>query len=336
MIAGSVRAVLPASVWMPLAEAHAARADRLTAGRQARRRNFGGEGKHAVEDFLFNYCSSTPAQLRRWHPGVGVLLETAAEVGVKQGICLPWPQPHAAWKWYTRFSEHGNAVGVDLEDLRRARGDSIRFQRSLLQAIEDRPGWFGCFGLHEWAMLYKQDPSTQRHSLPLRLGQQGINEVVDRMGLRCTHFDAFRFFTPAAAPLNRTQLTRAHQIELDQPGCLHANLDLLKWAVKLGPLVPGDLLLDVFELAVEIRRLDMQASPYDLSELGEPCVAIETSEGRAEYVRRQKDFTRRSGPLRRRLIELCDMVLEDRPLPLPAGELEPSSEKRESSPIQSS
>ena len=38
-------------------------------------------------------------------------------------------------------------------------------------------------------------------------------------------------------------------------------MDVYKWATKLGPVVPGDLLLDCFELAREIRTLDMQASP---------------------------------------------------------------------------
>ena len=44
-------------------------------------------------------------------------------------------------------------------------------------------------------------------------------------------------------------------------------MDVYKWAVKLGPLVPGELLLDAFELAREIRRLDMEAAPYDLGML---------------------------------------------------------------------
>ena len=55
---------------------------------------------------------------------------------------------------------------------------------------------------------------------------------------------------------------------MEQPGCLHAAMDVYKWATKLGPLVPGDLLLDCFELAREIRRTDMQASPYDVSSYG--------------------------------------------------------------------
>jgi len=68
-------------------------------------------------------------------------------------------------------------------------------------------------------------------------------------------------------------------------------------------------LLDRCELAGEIRLLDMQASPYDLSSLGERAVAIETREGKAEYVTRQREFAGRAAALRRRLIEVCDALL---------------------------
>lgn len=55
-------------------------------------------------------------------------------------------------------------------------------------------------------------------------------------------------------------------------------MDLFKWALKLGPLVPGELLLDCFELAKDARRLDMEASPYDCRELGFDIVPVETTE----------------------------------------------------------
>src|SRR5690606_27215840 len=123
--------------------------------------------------------------------------------------------------------------------------------------------------------------------------------------------DAFRFFTPDAVPLNRLQPTRATQVAMEQPGCLHANMDCLKWALKLGPAVPGDLLLDCFELAGDIRLLDMQASPYDVSSLGERGVAIETVDGKAEYVRRQRELAERTATLRARLIDVCRALVPD-------------------------
>ncbi len=102
--------------------------------------------------------------------------------------------------------------------------------------------------------------------------------------------------------------TRERQAELEQPGCLHAGMDLYKWAVKLGPLVPGEVLLDAFELARDIRVLDMEASPYDLRAWGYEPVAIETPEGKAEYVRRQRGFAERGQALRARLLEALDLA----------------------------
>ena len=96
---------------------------------------------------------------------------------------------------------------------------------------------------------------------------------------------------------------------MEQPGCLHAGMDVYKWATKLGPAVPGDLLLDCFELARDIRTLDMQASPYDVTTYGLDPVAIETPEGKAEYVARQRGFAERGNVLRARLVEVCEALL---------------------------
>lgn len=170
----------------------------------------------------------------------------------------------------------------------------------MLRRTAARPGQFGCFGLHEWAMVYRG--AEHRHTAPLRLGQGGTDAVVEAHDLRCTHFDAFRFFTPDAVPRNRQPLSRVGQPELEQPGCLHAGMDLYKWAMKLGPLVPGELLIDAFELARDIRLLDMEAAPYDLSAWGVAPVRIETAEGKAEYVRRQREFAERGNGLREQLL----------------------------------
>jgi hypothetical protein len=53
----------------------------------------------------------------------------------------------------------------------------------------------------------------------------------------------------------------------------------------------------------------MMASPYDLSELGYQPIAIETPEGKAEYVRRQRGFTEAAAPLRARLLESIEALL---------------------------
>ncbi len=83
-----------------------------------------------------------------------------------------------------------------------------RPRRRLLSATADRTPRWNCFGLHEWAMVYR-DVEAPRHDVPLRLGAQGTDRVVERQGLRCTHFDAFRFFTDDAVGRNAQPLSRA-------------------------------------------------------------------------------------------------------------------------------
>ncbi|MFC5432705.1 3-methyladenine DNA glycosylase [Microbacterium suwonense] len=273
---------LPREEWTARAIAHETRADALTADHRARAVR--GE-KHPVWDFLFTYYAYKPSVLRRWHPGAGVALQNAPE--------------RLGWRWYSPAGPD-DAVAPDTALFRSEKPQLAGLVERMLRRTAARPGQFGCFGLHEWAMVYRD--TEHRHPAPLRLGQDGTDAVVEAHELRCTHFDAFRFFTDDAAPRNRLQPTRDSQPELEQPGCLHAGMDLYKWAMKLGPLLPGELLLDAFELARDIRQLDMEAAPYDLSEWGVCPVRIETSEGKAEYVRRQREFADRGAVLRGRML----------------------------------
>lgn len=282
--------ILPAADWRARERAHAARADALTAGhreRTARRE------RHPIEDFLFTYYAYSPSLLRRWHPGAGVELADATSGAAAS-------DPRAEWRWYTAGTTPGSLT-VDAAAMRREKAPLLAAVERILRSTVSRPGAYGCFGLHEWAMVYRQ--AEHRHPVPLRLGQAATDEVVDAHELRCTHIDAYRFFTPEATPRNRFAPTRETQPELEQPGCLHANMDVYKWAVKLGPLVPGELLLDAFELARDIRYLDMQASPYDMEPWGGEPVRIETAGGKAEYVRRQRAFAERANALRRSVLE---------------------------------
>lgn len=254
--------------------------------------------KHPIEDFLFTYYTQKPGQLYRWHPGVGVrLLGDAA-------------QERAQWKFYREVhTEQGPGLEFDAELFGQTRAEAIKFARIILRGTAQRPGNFACFGLHEWAMAYKSEVNGIRHEyLPLRLGATGTDEVVESHKIKCTHFDAFRFYTPQAVGLNELQPTRETQRDLEQPGCLHANMDLYKWAYKLTPAVPSDLVMDCFELAWDIRTMDMQASPYDLAQWGHEPIRIETTEGKAEYVRLQKEFARRSDELRARLLAIAESL----------------------------
>lgn len=284
--------VLGEPEWLERTAVHEARVDAATAAHLARRRD---HRKHPVEDFLFTYYSFKPAQLRRWHPGAGVALDGAARA------------PHRDWRFY---AVEGEQVQVDTAAFLAARGATVRFVRDLLVRTAGRPARFGCFGLHEWAMVYRLDPSDVRHSgWPLRLGAAGTDAVVESHQVACSHFDAYRFFTPDALPRNTLRPTRESQSELEQPGCLHAGMDLYKWAHKLVPAVSSDLVMDCFELARDIRSLDMRAAPYDLTELGYEPVAIETPDGKAQYAAEQRGFSVRGQALRARLVDAIERVL---------------------------
>jgi hypothetical protein len=274
---------VPEAQWRARRSAHERRVDGWTAGHLDRR----GRGeKHPVADFLFTYYSYRPAQLRRWHPGAGLVLEHAdpEEFGPEY---RPTPQ----------------GATLNVASVLGKRAASLDWIDALQRAVASRPPQLGCFGMHEWAMVYRQPQQQRRHEVwPLRLAQQDTDRVVEENRVRCSHFDAFRFFTSEARPLNVLTPSRERQVELDQPGCLHANMDLYKWAYKLSPLVDSELVGDCFALARDIRVLDMRASPYDLSSLGLSPVPVETPEGRARYAAAQRGFAVRAAPLRDRLI----------------------------------
>ncbi|WP_435155349.1 3-methyladenine DNA glycosylase [Amycolatopsis sacchari] len=282
--------VLAPEEWGERERAHAERMRRWTRPRQERRSR--GE-KHPVLDFLFEYYSYRPGHLERWHPGAGVVLAGGERFLERPG--------------YVRVE---GGVALDPAAFTEKKAQTARYFLALLEKTASRAPRLSCFGLHEWAMVYRQSPEQVRHNqLPLRLGGAGTDAVVDSLDIRCGHYDAFRFFTAPARPRNALQPTRETQPELEQPGCLHANMDLYKVCYKLDPFVPSELLADCFELAVEIRELDMRASPYDLSALGYAPVRIETPSGRAEYARLQGEFARRAAPLRNRLIAQCHYLL---------------------------
>lgn len=288
---------LTQDAWQAQASAHHARVDRYAAPYLARR---SANQKHPVEDFLFTYYTQKPGQLSRWHPGAGVVLTGPAAL------------ERLGWKFYKEADDgerelsgaprQGPAVVLDREKFLSERKDALDFAAIILGRTAARPAQFGCFGLHEWAMVYKQESNEVRHEyLELRLGSSGTDQVVEENRIRCTHFDAYRFYTPQASGLNELRPTRENQRDMEQPGCLHANMDLYKWAYKLSPALPSELVMDCFELSWRIRAMDMQASPYDLAEWGYPPIHIETASGKADYVAHQRSFSAESAVLRGRM-----------------------------------
>ena len=292
--------ILARDAWPARAAAHAERVDTWVQPHLERRRR---GVAHPVHDFLFTYYSQRPATLRRWHPGWGVVLAGAEEYVGQRGyriVQINTPLPGA--------SAPAECSGLSVSPGHLASQlPTVEAIRRLLVATAGRTPTLGCFGLHEWAMVHRSD--QVRHDWPLRLGGSGTDEVVESHRIACSHFDAFRFFSDSARPLNTLQPGREDRPEFEQPGCLHAGMDLYKHAFRLSPLIPSELVADCFELAWDIRELDMRASPYDFGELGFAPVRIETPAGKREYVAAQRTFAERGAPLRQRLIEQCDALL---------------------------
>jgi hypothetical protein len=281
-------AVLDPSGWAARRRAHEERVDVWLQPHLSRRRE---RVAHPVEDFLFTYYAQRPAALRRWHPGFGVGLAEAPEYAHLKG-----------------YAQSGGVVAVTARYVA-SQQTLVAALRRLLAATAARAPQLGCFGMHEWAMVYRLAQDDVRHAgWPLRLGNRGTDEVVEAHRVACSHFDAFRFFTDEARPLNVLQPGRDDRPAFEQPGCLHAGMDLYKHAFRLTPMICSELVADCFELARDIRELDMRAAPYDLADLGFDPVRIETAEGKAVYVREQRAFAERGAPLRRRLVEECERL----------------------------
>lgn len=242
--------------------------------------------KHPVDDFLFEYYPISANKLRSWHPGFGWTLEANKED-------------------FDDFNEKNyifNAGVITLEPIwLNSITEELSKTVNFLQTTMQRPARTGCFGLHEWAMVLGQD-EVRHQTWQLRLTQKEISATIEEVGLRCTHFDAFRFFTDEARPKNPLQLTRADQGDLEQPGCLHANMDLYKYAQKFAPILGSEIIRTAFTLARDIRTVDMQVAPYELSALGVQPIKVETSAGRLEFATRQQGFSNRSQELRETLI----------------------------------
>lgn len=245
-------------------------------------------GKHAVYDFLFDYYPYSPAKLSAWHPGYGVVLEG----------------PEAAKRYmHDAYVVAGSGVTTGIAWLE-SRGPRLKMAIRLLQGTLSRQPMTGCFALHEWAMVYGLDQDEVRHPyLPLRVSPETIRATVDSVGLRCTHIDAYRFYTDEARPLNATVPTRERQPDDEQPGCIHAAMDSYKIAGWFSPLTSSDLVVDAFELAVMARELDMRSSPYDVSEYGMTAIEVDTPEGRKEYAAEQQRVISASAPVRLALLD---------------------------------
>lgn len=250
--------------------------------------------KNPVMDFLFEYYAFRPSSLRRWSPGFGV---------------------HLAFTDYENLPEISELVVkddfafVDPKLFPEKRISSLQWMIKMLENTQNNRPSFGCFGMHEWAMVYKSE-NPRHQQIPLRMEPDKLAEFVESRPLLCTHFDAFRFFTEPAKPMNKQKLSRDKIQETEQPGCIHSNMDLYKWAFKMYPWIQSSLILEAFELAVEARHIDMQASPYDLEAQGLIPIKIETEAGRIEYKQKQEMIFQKGIPIRERVITCMRELLK--------------------------
>ena len=254
--------------------------------------------KHPVHDFLFTYYNFPPAKLKRWLPALGQVIEVTDAVLVE----MPWLAE-------VPMVREGGFCRLDSGQMPPKVADLARWVAALSRAIQQRPPRFKCFGLHEWAMVYRLPREKIRHQgYELRLSPERVASVVESMTVCCSHYDAYRFFTPLALPMNTLRPTLEGRVDLEQGGCLHTNMDLYKWSSKLWPWIGSDLVGECFDLAWAGRDLDMRASPYDLAHLGYEPVLIETLEGRLQYEAEQRDLAVRAADLRLRLQEAAEAL----------------------------
>jgi hypothetical protein len=276
---------LPKEVWQERARKHRTRVSMWVDPFLERRSR---QARHPVYDFLFEYYSFRPGQLLRWSPGPGVILE-GAEMSGDAG----------AWESAGR--------GQRLKAFPVNRLPFVDWAMKFLGTTAGRTPNFNCFGLHEWAMVYRE-PAIRHQEVPLRLTRSDLDRFVESQQLSCTHFDAFRFFSDRAKPRNAVLLERGLTMEMDQPACVHVNMDLYRFCYKIAPWIESELLVDAFALAHSARELDMRASPYDLTKFGFEPIPIETADGRAQYVRLQREIARSAEPIRERVLQAYQLI----------------------------
>lgn len=280
--------------WRLICDSHLAEAQVFTEGPRFRRDR--GE-EHPVEDFLFRYYPYPIALLELWQPEFGVSLRFD-DIDALPTRFLG-----------KRYRTDGGVCELDVESISEKERQRLSWIHSLLTATQSHVPNFACHGLHEWAMVYRAEEIRHSSLAPLRLMQEEIDTLVESRPIACTHHDAFRFFAKQALQLNRIQPTLDTRHVNEQPGCIHANMDLYKWAAKSMPWIGSDLLLEIFRLATRLRDLDMRASPYDLSAWGVVPVKIETPEGRREYEAKQRKLAEEARGLRGKLIGSLGRVI---------------------------
>jgi hypothetical protein len=193
---------------------------------------------HPIYNFIFVYFFFNQKILFQYSPGMNTTIELDQDYDKLFSLNLaPELQPIEAQSKTLAISFSEKKISKKF------------LQRTLqiLKSVQSKLPSFWCFGLHEWAMQYHSSqlapsPSTKSssfQSLPLRVSPEQIESLINPPSsaiqppiprLRCTHFDAIRFFTPSSLPLNVISPTPTRNTvdQFDQPGCIHVNMDLFK------------------------------------------------------------------------------------------------------------
>src|SRR6266436_2854110 len=144
------------AVWQERAEKHQARVSAWVTPVLERRSR---HERHPVYDFLFEYYSFRPAQLLRWSPGPGVILE-GAEINDGAGI----------WE--------NAGGGVRLKAFPAGRRPFVDWTINFLRRSGNRLPNYSCFGLHEWAMVYRE-PHVRHQKVPLRVSRADLDVFLE-------------------------------------------------------------------------------------------------------------------------------------------------------------
>ena len=211
----------------------------------------------------------------------------------------------------------GDAVLLDVEAFLAARGPAVAFVRDLLSATAARPAQLGCFGLHEWAMVHGIPADDVRHAgWPLRLGQRRHR----RGGRAARHPLLALRRLPLLHPSRRGRATRC-----GPPGRAR-----WRWSSPAA-CTPGWTSTSGRSSSPRWCRASWWPTRSSwpgrsgcstcrprpttcASSATRPC-AIETPEGKAAYLERQRAFAERSNALRHRLLAVLDAATAG----LPAG-----------------
>ncbi|MDX1637869.1 MAG: 3-methyladenine DNA glycosylase, partial [Balneolaceae bacterium] len=145
---GFITTSIPKDRWQRELREHKQRISELIDEYLARRQR---HEKDPVIDFLFEYYAFRPSHLKRWSPGFGRLLEGEDFEPLEISEC--------------KITSDG--AFLDPRLFADNRKNAVRWILQVLENASKKQPSFGCFGMHEWAMVYRTD--TIRHSqVPLR------------------------------------------------------------------------------------------------------------------------------------------------------------------------